>query len=289
MQQGRLYENSTRMPGYPLALALVLSVFGAGPSLDAARLFNAAAGAATAMLTYWLARRTAGRGASVVAALVVALYPSFVIYTTFTATESVVTVPLIAALIAATYASRRAAVAAGVCAALAALVRPAAIAVLPAVVVAIVAAARLAPTSGPWRAAALRVTLLIAAFGVTMLPWWAHNVRLHGRFVPFDASGGINLAIGNNPNASGTYRWREVHHLYAQNLQPVEVATPDGSDRATAVAIRYIREHPGAFVRLIPAKAPPCSDSRDVSTRICTPWDFLARALSRRCGCGRMR
>jgi 4-amino-4-deoxy-L-arabinose transferase-like glycosyltransferase len=251
IEHGRLYENSTRMPGYPLALALVLSVFRSGASLEAARLFNAAAGAAAAMLTYWLARRTAGRRASVVAALAVALYPSLVIYTTFTATEAVVTVPLLAALIAATYSSPRAAVSVGVFAALAALVRPASMAILPAVVVAV---AQTATPAWPWRAAALRVALLISAFGLTMLPWWAHNARLHGRFVPLDASAGINMAIGNNPHASGTYRWREARHLYAQNLQPVEVATPAGSDQAAAVAIRYMREHPGEFVRRIPPK-----------------------------------
>ena len=101
IENGRLYENSTRMPGYPVALAIVLTLFGAGPSLAAARIFNAIAGAVAAVLTYWLARRSAGRAASTIAACVMALYPSFLIYTAFTATEAVVTVPHMGALVAA--------------------------------------------------------------------------------------------------------------------------------------------------------------------------------------------
>jgi 4-amino-4-deoxy-L-arabinose transferase-like glycosyltransferase len=250
LENGRLYENSTRMPGYPAALALVLTICQTGPSLEAARFFNMVAGVIAAVLTYWLARRTTGPGWSLAAALIVALYPSFIIYTTFTATEAVVTVPLLAALIAATYRSPGAAVIAGICAAASTLVRPAGVVMLPAVMVAF---ARPGFRKG-WRYAAPRSALVVAAFAVTMLPWWMHNARLHGRFVPLDASGGINMAIGNNPNASGTYRWREARHLYAMNLTPVEVATPASSDRAAAFAMDYIRTHPARFVRLIPAK-----------------------------------
>jgi 4-amino-4-deoxy-L-arabinose transferase-like glycosyltransferase len=251
LEHGELYENSTRMPAYPLVLALVLRLFQVGPSLEAARLFNALAGAAAAMLTYWLARRTANTRAALFAALAVALYPSLVIYTTFTATEAVVTVPLLGALIAATYGSYRAAVIAGMCAALSALVRPAGIAILLPVLVGVTSTSR---ESGRWVPAGLRSALVVVAFAFVMLPWWLHNARLHGRFVPLDTSGGINMAIGNNPHASGTYRWREARHLYAMNLVPVEVATPASSDAAAAVAFRHIREHPGEFVRLVPRK-----------------------------------
>ncbi len=245
-----LYPNSYRMPGYPAVLALAF-VLNAGPSLLTVRVFNAVAGSAAAVLTYWLARRTATRRASLAAALAVALYPSFLIYTTFIATEVVVTVPLVGALIASTYRSHRAAIVAGLCAALTTLVRPAGIALLPTVFLSFVPTAR--PNSTR-RSALLAPGLVIAAFLLMMTPWWLHNARLHGRFVPLDTSGGMNFAVGNNPFAGGTYRWREFEQVLVRDLPGTDIFSLSGSDRATAMAFRYMRDHPAASVRLLPAK-----------------------------------
>jgi 4-amino-4-deoxy-L-arabinose transferase-like glycosyltransferase len=203
------------------------------------------------VLTYWLARRTASRRASLAAALALALYPSFLIYTTFIATEVVVTVPLVAALIASTYRSHRAAIVAGLCAALTALVRPAGIALLPAVFFSFVRTAR--PNSTR-RSPLLGPGLAVAAFLLTMTPWWLHNARPYGEFVALDTSGGISLAVGNHELASGTYRWRETRYMMDRYLRGAKVDTPAGSSRASAVAARYVREHPWALVRLIPAR-----------------------------------
>jgi 4-amino-4-deoxy-L-arabinose transferase-like glycosyltransferase len=249
-EHGALYQNSYRMPGYPAALALVF-VLGAGPSLTAVRLFNAVAGAAAAVLTYWFARRTASRRASFAAALAIALYPSLLIYTTFIATEAIVAAPLLGALIASTYRSGRAAIVAGVCAAATALVRPAGIALLPAVLFSLTRTARPNPT----RRSSLRgPALALAAFVLTMTPWWVHNARLHGRLVPLDTSGGMNFAVGNNPFAGGTYKWSEFQQVLVRDLPGTDLFSLSGSDRATAMAFRYMREHPAASVRLVPAK-----------------------------------
>ncbi len=201
---GRLYENSWRMPGYPAALAAAFSL-GSGPSLHAVRMFNAFAGAAVALLTYWLARRTAGVRAAFAAGLAIALYPSFVIYTTFVATEAVVGLPLVAALIASTYSSRRAAAICGMCAALTTLTRPAGIALLPAIAAAF-APARDAGGRSRW--SVVHPMLVATCFALTMTPWWVHNARLHGRFVPLDTTGGINLLIGSGPLANGHWTGR---------------------------------------------------------------------------------
>jgi 4-amino-4-deoxy-L-arabinose transferase-like glycosyltransferase len=250
VHHGAFYPSSHRMPAYPAALALAFIV-GSGPSLFTARLFNVFAGAATAVLTYWLARLTTGRRAACAAALAVALYPSLLIYTTLIATEVLIPVPLLGALIASMYSARWTATVAGVCTALAVLVRPAGIAVLPAVVVSF-----LRPRSGKliWRPALASAILVVAAFAVTMSPWWLHNARLYGEFVALDTSGGMSLAVGNHELASGTYRWRETRYMMDRYLRGANVDTPAGSSRASAVAARYVREHPWAFVRLIPAR-----------------------------------
>lgn len=68
-QHGRLYENSWRMPGYPILVALAFGL-GSGPSFLAARVAYAGTGAVTALLTYWLARRSARPNVALAAGLV---------------------------------------------------------------------------------------------------------------------------------------------------------------------------------------------------------------------------
>ena len=246
---GRLYDNSWRMPGYPAALAAVFAAAG-GPSLEAARWFHAAAGAFTAVLTYWLARRSAGTMAATAAALIVVFYPSLVLYTSLIATEAVVTVPLLGALIAVTFSSRRAAALSGLCAACATLVRPASIALLPAVLITLFLRTpdvRLAARAG-------RPAIALVAFCIALAPWWAHNMRLHGRFVPLDTTAGVNLLIGTSPYANGHWDWDAVSRAHADYLSGVDTTTAEGSDRAAAVAWTFVREDPLRMLRLAPAK-----------------------------------
>jgi 4-amino-4-deoxy-L-arabinose transferase-like glycosyltransferase len=245
-----LYQNSWRMPGYPAALALTFAA-GGGPSIAAVRAFNAVAGALAAMLTYWLARRTASRRASLAAALVVAVYPSFLIYTTFIATEAVVTVPLLGALIASTYRSRRAAVVAGFGTALTTLVRPAGVALLAAVVVALARGRR-----ADDRRTSIIVAPALAAvvFVLALTPWWIHNARLSGTFIPLDTTGGINLAIGSGPLANGHWDWANVVRLHSEYLNNIDITTPAGSDASAALALRHVRDHPIDAIRLVPGK-----------------------------------
>ena len=83
---GQLYPNSWRMPGYPTALAVIFAA-ASGPSLAVTRVFNVVAGVAAPLLTYWRARRRLDVWSAMFAGLAVAVYPSFLIYSTFVATE----------------------------------------------------------------------------------------------------------------------------------------------------------------------------------------------------------
>lgn len=265
-EHGTLYPDSWRMPGLPAWLALVFTL-GGGVAVDLARLGNVAAGAVTTALTYWLARRGGLRRHAVVAATIVALYPTLLLYTSLVATEAVVAVPLLGALIAATYTTPRAAVALGLCTAAALLVRPAAVALVPAALVALwwdrrgtrdaradergVEAYGLepAPTSR-----GSRIALFLAALLLALLPWWMHNASLHGRFVPLDTTGGLNLLIGSGPGANGRWDYTRVVELQNTSLLGVDVTTPAGSDRASALAWAHMRAHPLTWLALVPAK-----------------------------------
>lgn len=245
-----LYPNSWRMPGLPSALALAMA--GAGPTLTAARLVNIVAGGLTVGLTYAVARRIATGRAALTAALVVALYPTLLIYTSLVATESLVIVPVLATILACSYGSLRARAASGVMTAVATLVRPAGIALLPATLAGAWLVRRTAGTGrSAWMVGAV---VTIAGFALAMTPWWLHTARLHGRAVPLDTTGGINLLIGNSPLTTGTFKWATVVRLHNEYLPGVDTTTPDGSDRAAALALANLREAPGRFLATAPAK-----------------------------------
>ncbi len=276
-ENGELYANSWRMPGYPAALALMFSVTSLH-TLEIARLLNAAAGTVTALFTYWLARRTAGVGASLLAALVVALYPSFLIYTTYVATESLVTVPLLGAMIAGTYRRPASLLIAGACAALTTLVRPAGLSVLPAIVVAALwrpgEATRLRQSIG-------NVSMVVLMFVLTMTPWWIHNFRLHSRFVPLDTTGSYNLLVGNASFATGIWEWSVVDKVENGVLKGVNWQTPTGADTAAAIAVAHIRADPVLALRRVHTKMAALAAIEGREHAYLYSWGYLGQRSPR--------
>jgi len=50
--------------------------------------------------------------------------------------------------------------------------------------------------------------VLVAALALAVVaPWTYRNWRAFGEFVPISTNGGVNLWIGNNPNATGAYNY----------------------------------------------------------------------------------
>ena len=54
-----------------------------------------------------------------------------------------------------------------------------------------------------WRAQGGRVRAALAVALVVAAPWWIRNGVAFGTFVPFTTNGGLNLAMGNHPGATG--------------------------------------------------------------------------------------
>ncbi len=252
-ETGALYPDVGRMPALPAALAAAFALADE-PSIAAARWLAIVAGTVSAVLTFVVARRIGGRRSACGAAAIVATYPSFLLHTVLPTTETLVTVPILAALLALTAGSPAAWLTAGAFAGAATLVRPAAIAMLPAVLVAAAwrrqDPSRRAPGERPARAGLLTAL----GFAVVMLPWWLHGWRLHQRFVPLDTTSGLNLLIGNGPHASGRYRYSAVNRQQLELLEGVDPTTPEGSAQAMTAAAAHVRAHPAETLRLIPAK-----------------------------------
>ena len=243
------YPTAGGCPGWQWP-AGVFAVAGE-PSIAAVRLLNVVAGTAAASLTYLLARRAASVGAAIAAGLAMALYPSLWPIPSrsrpnrssrYRCWPHCLRRPTI-------HPDPRAT--AGILAAVTTLIRPAGVAVLPAVLFAPLAQRQPGVTQGR------RITgaaLTLAGFILAMNRWWLHGARMHGRFVPLDTTSGLNVFIGNGPLATGRYEFQAVSRQLSEDLSGFNLFTPDGSNRATALAVAHVAANPGEVLAMLPRK-----------------------------------
>lgn len=82
------------------------------------------------------------------------------------------------------------------------------------------------------------------------LPWAYRNAKQLGSWAPYSTNGGINLLIGNNPHATGTYYFEgEVAQLLDTTQTEVEQ-----NQQASSLAISYLIQHPWQSIKRIPSK-----------------------------------
>ncbi len=114
------------------------------------------------------------------------------------------------------------------------------------------------------RAAVLSV-LLAAGLGLGTLPCWAHNYFVAHEPVLLSAHSGVNFWIGNNPVANGYPKMPPGLHAGQEAMLSDSIKTAERSvghklQRAevskywSAKANAYIRENPGAWLRLVGTK-----------------------------------
>ncbi len=142
---------------------------------------------------------------------------------------------------------------AGLMLGLAGLVRE--VAVPLAMVLALVVGLWIGRTYSLRRGVALGVALLIGT-GLAILPWTVRNYAIFGEIVPIALNGPINLYIGNNPEATGAYKWRLPPAAQAVWNQPDEGWSKElfAARLAGREAVEYIRENPRDAVALMPRK-----------------------------------
>lgn len=89
---------------------------------------------------------------------------------------------------------------------------------------------------------------LIIIIGI--LPVTVRNYQLYHEFIPLSLNSSVNLFIGSNPYANGTYRYDDA--VMSLIGRPTEELTE--SKRAMSYAIGYVKEHPLHVLSLIPRK-----------------------------------
>ncbi len=97
-----------------------------------------------------------------------------------------------------------------------------------------------------WR----NVVAVHLVMGLVLFPWLARNDDLFGRFGIISNNGGINLLIGNNPEATGAYHMSgRIEALYNEAGNEAEQDA-----QAMRVALGYIAAHPVDVLELLPRK-----------------------------------
>jgi hypothetical protein len=261
--EGPSVEHFARPPLYPCFVAGILRL--AGQPLDrlpssvppVVQVAQAAVGTSGVWLVALLAGRAAGERGRRAAAWMAALYPPLVWLPAFALSETVYS-PLVLAsawCLGAVLDGRApavrvpggrgvaAALAAGLLGGLAALARSSALAFAGLAAVALATRRRLVPA----------LALVLGAAAV-IAPWTARNAAVFGRPILVAADGGVNVWIGNHPLAIGegdlaaNPALKAAHVAFRDRLAHL---TPEEREPYYyRAALAWIREHPGAWVRL---------------------------------------
>lgn len=254
-----------RPPLYPLFLSVIRRI--GGRRLGPIKLVQALLGALNVLSIGLLARRLFGPRAGVWAATIATIYLPFVLYGAIVLSETLAQFLWLAAMHAAldlrgsapppdgvpkgtrggaARSSRgRPLIRFGLASGLAILCRPDSVFVCAAL--------------GIWALAMDRrfLRVLAPAFSLTVLvvlPWTARNFRVHGRFVPVAAEGGVTFWTSNNPLATGDgdlaanpsvkYEWLRLEQRFAS----LSLADKDRAYYREALA--FIASHPIRFLWL---------------------------------------
>jgi Tfp pilus assembly protein PilF len=227
-------------PGYPYFLGALLALSG-GRSMVIA-LVQSIMGAFTCLLAAETGAAWFGRRAGVAAGFILALYAPLVWIDASIYSEGLLIFLMTTALWC--VATNRHPAITGVVIGLAALVRPTALILLPLL---LIAGAR------AWRARAI----LIAVAAAVIAPVTIANWRAMHQWIPIQSAGGMNFYLGNSPTRDGLPSarpggdWDRIEPDAARH----GAMSPVAEDRYfTQKTIAEIRQHPGAFLKLLGRK-----------------------------------
>jgi asparagine N-glycosylation enzyme membrane subunit Stt3 len=199
-------DSSDWSPGAPLVYGAAFYATG-GPREGTARIVEALLGAAAIVVVFLLGRRLGGRGAGLLAAFAVAVYPPFIHSTGELMSEPPAILTLPAAVLAFLWASEqerlRAWLAPGLLFGLTAMFRPEYLLVGAAFVV--LAAIRIGIARG-WKPSLAAAALVLLAIALPIVPWTVRNAVVLDRVVPISTGGGKALYVGTFLPADGEYQ-----------------------------------------------------------------------------------
>ncbi len=215
-------DSSDWSPGAPFLYAASFYATG-GAREGTARIVEALLGLAAILVVFALGERLGGRGAGLLAALGVAVYPPFIHSTGELMSEPPAILTLPAAVLAFLWAAERARARAwllpGLLFGLTAMFRPEYLFVGAAF--AVLAAVRVGRERG-WRPGLAGAGALVLALAIPIVPWAIRNQVVLGRTVPISTGGGKALYVGTYLPADGEYQ--KVKALLVRRYRHRELA-----------------------------------------------------------------
>ena len=233
---------SFRPPLLPFVLAGLYSVV--GYSFTASRLFMIIIGSLLPLVVFAITHRVFGRRAAIIAGVVSAVYPSFVLYSNTLHTEGLFVILLyllIMFLIRFADSTKTVDICmAGIMAGLCSLCRPTLLVFVPVCILWLLITGRRAPLK------ALRAVILFAVLaGAVIAPWTYRNYSVHGEFVPIASRGGVTLWFGNNKWATGNI---------ANDYEKLREIAPDTSTLTETASSRFFRQEAMKYIKAYPQR-----------------------------------
>ena len=229
----------------PAAAGVLMIVFGrsALPMLY----LNALLGCFTALLLFELGRSRFGKNIGMLLGALWLFYPTAMLFCGLLFTETLFVFLWTLALVVhdrleASGYRWNVALALGVVVALAMLTRAAGIVLLLSFIVYIGLVRWEATRRDRWTA----VAVMTGACLLVLQPWMTRNALAVGRFT-LNTNGGINFLIGNNPRATGSYKFDETHERL---LPPASLGEAARDQAAARIARQYLSERPRDAVAL---------------------------------------
>ena len=185
-------------PGYPATLAVLYKLF--GWHLALAKVLNIAFAAVTVALVYLIARRVLDRRVAILGALLLAVFPGQIYFSTLVLAETFFAMVFVLTLFLALFwtverdGSWWQVLVLGIVVGFAGLVRSEGILLVPIVVVLWLLTVR------PWGRVVRYVPLLLVGLVLILTPWTVRNAVQMDQFIPLRGGAGGYIASGLNPN-----------------------------------------------------------------------------------------
>jgi hypothetical protein len=266
-------------PGAPLLYAGVYYLTG-GVDPERARIAVALIGAAMVLVVYLLGRRLAGPVVGVVAALLAAIYPTFLDNNGQLLSEPIAAFTLAAAVLSFMWAADEgrtpwAWLLPGGLLGATALTRPE---YLPFVAVFGLLALVLVGRRRSWKLGFASAALLVGMFALVLAPWTVRNYMVLDRFVPVSTGGGKALFVATYLPGNGRQlqvkralikRYTGQHYVSPEQVRDTEMKTlldrvarkyPDLERDAALAKIgrenfrKYVSERPFAYLKMVATK-----------------------------------
>jgi 4-amino-4-deoxy-L-arabinose transferase-like glycosyltransferase len=233
---------SFRPPLLPFVLAGLYSIV--GYSFTASRLLMIIIGSLLPLVVFALTRRVFGKRAAIIAGVVSAVYPSFVLYSNTLHTEGLFVVLLyLLIMFLIRFADGMKTVdicVAGVIAGLGCLCRPTLLAFVPVCILWLLITGK----RGLLQSLRAAVLLVVLA-GAVIAPWTYRNYSVHGEFVPIASRGGVTLWLGNNRWATGNI---------ANDYEKLREVMPDTGTLTETQSSRFFRQEAMKYIKTYPQR-----------------------------------